>query len=233
MLNHTKKIKEIYENIQKMIFYMIPEKWDKLYLYSSVIDKKNGKKTGELYFYYIPKGILKKKPVNVYEILNKFNLDENEYLKLVEVVYTEIKKLREEFKKIEPDTVWSNVTMTIQNFKFRVEYDYEDLEKSNFTSYERHIIWRYKYLGVGPEQVNKKDREILNRYLIGAKTLGRKENYEAGIYIRDIENIIGYHTDDYETKQNEDEINKQKRSKNQILLSEEEMKKMKNEKLGR
>ena len=129
--------------------------------------------------------------------------------------------------------MWSNVTMTIQNFKFRVEYDYEDLEKSNFTSYERHIIWRYKYLGVGPEQVNKKDREILNRYLIGAKTLGRKENYEAGIYIRDIENIIGYHTDDYETKQNEDEINKQKRSKNQILLSEEEMKKMKNEKLGR
>ena len=233
MLNHTKKIKEIYENIQKMIFYMIPEKWDKLYLYSSVIDKKNGKKTGELYFYYIPKGILKKKPVNVYEIPNKFNLDENEYLKLVEVVYTEIKKLREEFKKIEPDTVWSNVTMTIQNFKFRVEYDYEDLEKSNFTSYERHIIWRYKYLGVGPEQVNKKDREILNRYLIGAKTLGRKETYESGIYIRDIENIIGYHTDDYETKQNEDEINKQKRSKNQILLSEEEMKKMKNEKLGR
>ena len=233
MLNHTKKIKEIYKNIQKMIFYMIPEKWDKLYLYSSVIDKKNGKKTGELYFYYIPKGILKKKPVNVYEIPNKFNLDENEYLKLVEVVYTEIKKLREEFKKIEPDTVWSNVTMTIQNFKFRVEYDYEDLEKSNFTSYERHIIWRYKYLGVGPEQVNKKDREILNRYLIGAKTLGRKETYESGIYIRDIENIIGYHTDDYETKQNEDEINKQKRSKNQILLAEEEMKKMKNEKLGR
>ena len=38
MLNHTKKIKEIYEVIQKMIFYMIPEKWDKLYLYSSVID---------------------------------------------------------------------------------------------------------------------------------------------------------------------------------------------------
>ena len=63
MLNHTKKIKEIYEVIQKMIFYMIPEKWDKLYLYSSVIDMPEGKKTGELYFYYIPKGILRKKPV--------------------------------------------------------------------------------------------------------------------------------------------------------------------------
>lgn len=38
MLNHTKKIREIFEEIQKILFYMIPEKWDKLYLYSSVID---------------------------------------------------------------------------------------------------------------------------------------------------------------------------------------------------
>ena len=86
MLNHTKKIKEIYEVIQKMIFYMIPEKWDKLYLYSSVIDMPEGKKTGELYFYYIPKGILRKKPVNVYEIPSKFNIDEEEYLKLVKTL---------------------------------------------------------------------------------------------------------------------------------------------------
>ena len=57
----------MYEEIQRRLYYMIPEKWDKLYLYSSVIDMPNGEKKGELYFYYIPKGILKKKPVNVYE----------------------------------------------------------------------------------------------------------------------------------------------------------------------
>ena len=101
MLNHTKKIKEIYEDIQKRLFYMIPEKWDKLYLYSSVIDMQNGEQTGELYFYYIPKGILKKKPVNVYEIPNRFNLDENDYLKLVKILYDRIKQLREEFRKSE------------------------------------------------------------------------------------------------------------------------------------
>ena len=44
MLNHTKKIKEIYEDIQKRLFYMIPEKWDKLYLYSSVIDMPENRK---------------------------------------------------------------------------------------------------------------------------------------------------------------------------------------------
>ena len=55
---------------------MIPEKWDKVYLYSSVLERPNHLETGEMYFYYVPKGVLKKKPVNVYEIPNKFNIDE-------------------------------------------------------------------------------------------------------------------------------------------------------------
>ena len=38
MLKHTKKIKEMYEDIQRRIFYMIPEKWDKMYLYASISD---------------------------------------------------------------------------------------------------------------------------------------------------------------------------------------------------
>jgi len=229
MLNHTKKIKEIYEIIQKMLFYMIPEKWDKLYLYSSVMDMPDGQKTGELYFYYIPKGILKKKPVNVYEIPNKFNLEENEYLKLVKMLYEKIKQLREEFRKSETGTIWSNITITIQNLKFKVEYNYEDLENSDFNSYERHIIWRYQNLGIGPEQVSKKDKEILNRYLLGAKTIDRHEEYEMGIYIKDIENMVAYNdTTQYEkeTSQKIEEIETKKVKKNQILLSKEEIEKM-------
>ena len=55
MLNHTKKIKQLYEDIQRRLYYMIPEKWEKLYLYSSVLDKPDkNRKTGELFFYYIP-----------------------------------------------------------------------------------------------------------------------------------------------------------------------------------
>lgn len=217
MLNHTKKIKEIYEVIQKMIFYMIPEKWDKLYLYSSVIDKPDGNKTGELYFYYIPKGIIKKKPINVYEIPNKFNVDENEYLKLVKALYENIQKLREQFRKSERGTIWSNVTIIIENYKFKVEYNYEDLLQSDFNSYERHIIWRYKYLNVKPEQMNKKDKEIINRYLLGAKLLSRTEKYEAGIYIKDIENIVAFNT----TKENEEIRVKEKQYKEDQLKKEE------------
>ena len=230
MLNHTKKIKEIYEDIQKRLFYMIPEKWDKLYLYSSVIDMQNGEQTGELYFYYIPKGILKKKPVNVYEIPNRFNLDENDYLKLVKILYDRIKQLREEFRKSETGTLWSNITMTIGNMKFKVEYNYDDLEHSSFSSYERHIIWRYEYLGIGEEQVSKKEKEILNKYLTGPKIIKRRENYETGLYIRDIENKIAYNTDD--DKPLNQEIPK-KVKKNQLLISEEQIKEFeKNKKIN-
>ena len=229
MLNHTKKIKDIYEEIQKELFYMIPEKWDKLYLYSCVIDMPKNVKTGELFFYYIPKGVLKKKPVNVYEIPNKFNLDENQYFKLVELLFNKIKQLREEFRKVDTEA-WSNITLIIENSRVRVEYDYEDLKKSNFTSYERHIIWRFKYLGIGPEQVSKKDKEILKRFVLGAKTLTRKEIYQFGIYVKDVGNIIDYNTEDSETDKNVEYIvsKEERKNKNQILLSQEELRKMKN-----
>ena len=253
MLNHTKKIKEMYEDIQRRLYYMIPEKWEKLYLYSSVIDMPNGDKKGELYFYYIPKGILKKKPVNVYEIPNKFNLDESDYLKLVGILYTKIKKLREEFRKSETGGLWSNITMSIENNRFKVEYNYEDLNHSDFNSYERHIIWRYEYLGIGEEQVGKKDREILKRYLLGPKMIRRKEKYETGIYISDVENKIAYNTDETSVNRNnnsgnnsdnnignskemqqinsikkedgKESLEKNKSRKNQLLLSEEQIKK--------
>lgn len=231
MLNHTKKIKEIYEDIQRKLFYMIPEKWDKLYLYSSILDEpdKEGK-TGELFFYYIPKGIFKKKAVNVYEIPAKFNLDENQYLKLVQILYGKIKELRQEFRKSERNDMWTNITITIQSLKFRVEYDYTDLSNSDFSSYERHVIWRYEMLGIGEEQISKEEKEILKRYRLGARTLAKKEHYDSGIYIRDIENVIAYSNENDSTQNVEQMVETaEKRSKNQLLLSKEEIEKMRNQ----
>lgn len=231
MLNHTKKVKEIYEDIQRKLFYMIPEKWDRLYLYSSVLDEPDEEgKTGELFFYYIPKGIFKKKAVNVYEIPAKFNLDENQYLRLVQLLYAKIKELREEFRKSERNEIWSNITIIIQSLKFKVEYDYTDLVHSDFSSYERHVIWRYEMLGIGEEQVSKEDKEILRRYQLGAKTLARKEHYDAGIYIKDIENVIAYSNENATTEEAQEMVEAtEKKRKNQLLLSKEEIEKMKNQ----
>lgn len=224
MLNHTKKIKEIYEDIQKKLYYMIPEKWESLYLYSSVLDEpdKEGK-TGELFFYYIPKGIFKKKPINVYEIPSKFNLDEMQYMKLVEGLYEKIKELRKEFMKSERGKIWTNITIIIHSFKFKVEYDYTDLINSDFSNFERHVIWRYEYLGIGIEQLNKEEKEIIKRYKLGAKSILRKEHYDSGIYIQDIGNAVVYSKEDYDEK-NEDEIKEETngiKNKNQILFAQE------------
>ena len=232
MLNHTKKVKEIYEDIQRKLFYMIPEKWEKLYLYSSILEEPDSEgKMGELFFYYIPKGILKKKPVNVYEIPAKFNLDENQYIKLVQILYGKIKELRKEFQKSERKEIWTNLTLSIQNLKFKVEYDYTDLKDSDFSSYERHVIWRYENLGVGEEQVSREDKKILKRYLLGAKTLERKEHYDAGIYIQDIENVIAYSTENVTAKQEVEQVveKAEKKRKNQLILTQEEIEKMKNQ----
>ena len=213
MLNHTKKIKEIYEDIQRKLFYMIPEKWEKLYLYSAILDQPDQEgKMGELFFYYIPKGIFKKKAINVYEIPAKFNLDENQYLRLVQLLYSRIKELRQEFRKSERNEIWTNITISIHNLKFKVEYDYADLNHSDFSSYERHVIWRYEILGIGEEQVSKQDKEILKRYQLGAKTLARKEHYETGIYIQDIENVIAYSNENVDTIDVEEVVEKNERS---------------------
>lgn len=219
MLKHTKKIEEMYEDIQKRIFYMIPEKWDKMYLYCQVMDRIDRQKTGELFFYYIPKGILRKNPVNVYEIPQKFNLDENEYLKLVNSLYNKIVLLREEFKKMELTSTWTNLTIIIHGTEFKVEYDYEDLSKSKFNSYERHIIWRYNYLGIGKETLNKNEKKIIDRYLLGEKVVRRRERYEQTIYIKNIKNLVDYDTENYEIEQNIEYIStKNEMAKNQILM---------------
>lgn len=209
MVNHTNKIKHIYEDLQKKIYNMIPEKWEKLYLYSSIIEKPEEGETGELFFYYIPKGVLKKKPVNAYEIPNRFNLDEGEFLQLIEILYAKIRQLREEFINSGQEP-WSSITCTIQNSRFRVEYNYEDLKNNEFTSYERHIIWRYKNLEIGPEQVNKQDKEILKRYIAKPKTDQKKEIYEFGTYLKETKNKINYQTEESE-KTNQIELTQKER----------------------
>ncbi len=158
------KIREIYTQIQKQLFYMIPEKWDKVYLYSSILERPNHTESGEMFFYYIPKGVFKKNPVNVYEIPNRFNIDEEEFYKLTDKLYAEIKKLRNMHIKLKNEK-WYSVVISIANFKFNVEYNYEDLNDSKFNSYERHIIFRYKYLDFPISAYTKKEKRVIEEYL--------------------------------------------------------------------
>lgn len=162
--------------------------------------------TGEMYFYYLPKGLLKKKPVNVYEVPKRFNINENEYLKLVDVLYQTIKDLRQDFIDTEQD-LWTNLTISIAHCRFKVEYNYEKISQEEYASYVRHVIWRYKYLHLGGEL--KDERKILDKYFKhNIDVVEKKEEYQTGMYLKTVNNMVGYDREiqEKQEKQKEQEI---------------------------
>ena len=205
---NTAKLRSIYSKIQTQLFYMIPEKWDKIYLYASVIEKANDMKKGEMFFYYYPKGILKKNAINSYEVPSKFNVDENAYIKLADELYNTIKLLRKEFEKEEKP--WTNLTIYIENLKFHIEYDYEDLLSSPYSSYDRHIIWKYKYLNFPVERLSKRDRKMLEEYLVEEQFQNKDtEKYTEGMYKNNVHNIIEYDKEDSIERENNTKIKRE------------------------
>ena len=131
--------KIIYSEIQKKLFYIIPEKWESIYLYASIMNAPNQKAFGEMFFYYLPKGLIKRKFVNSYEIPGIFNIDEQQYSKLIAEVYKEIKDLRNCFIR-NKKKAWTNITIIIKDAKFRIEYDYENLKFERIETYLETIV---------------------------------------------------------------------------------------------
>ncbi len=215
----TQEEKRIYSEIQKKLFYIIPEKWESIYLYASIIDVPNQKPIGEMYFYYLPKGIIKKKFVNGYEIPNLFNIDDEQYSKLITDVYNTIKLLRQIYIKAGKN-IWSNISITIENFQFKIEFDYENLRRSEFNSYERHVIWRYNNLKEGKDVLSRKDKGIIETYneYLQFHELPKRDIYVEGIYAKPVKNII-----DFEKTLTVEEAIAQSKSEN-INISKEKKK---------
>lgn len=234
MLRTTKTMKERYEQIQNYIFTLIPEKWEEIYLYASVYKQKENSQSGELFFYYLPKGILRKKYINVYEVPKRFNINEEQYLKIVEELFRCIKSLRQDFVDTEQD-IWTNLTISIANFKFRIEFKYNDLPKTDEEVFERNVIWRYKYLKIGGD--SKQERRILENYFNGIDDR-KKEIYETGLYVRTDSNNIGFGKDDIAARdfvmyEKDELINKASTIKSKIIsnavYSKEKNKRVKEE----
>lgn len=182
----------LYSEIQKRLLYLIPEKWQSIHLYASIIDSKDKKSVGEMFFYYYPKGIIKKKPINCYEIPAIFNIDEDEFTNLINKLYQIIKKLRYSYYKTNKK-VWYEINITIENFQFKIEYGFDNLAKSKKTSYERHIIWRYENLGIDLKNFDKREKAIIQDYLLNDKPKQkRKKIHTEGLYKIPNKNIIDY-----------------------------------------
>ena len=145
----------IYNDIYNTLINLIPEKWEKICLYATVI----GGLKGEMYFYYFPKKIIKTKPINCYEIANRFGLDENTYNEEISKLYTKIKKLKQLINQN-----WTNVTIVVDKKFFKAEYHFDNLINSRYSDDERHIIWCYKYLNTPIERKNKKEQNLILSY---------------------------------------------------------------------
>ena len=189
MLNVV-ELKNLYYKIQNQIFYMIPEKWNKIFLYAAMLEDKEHLPKGEMFFYYYPSGLLKRNPINVYEIPAKFNIDEKSYTKLVNDLYETIKLIRKEFEKAEEE-MWTSLTISIGDLKFKVEYDYEDLRY--LTNEDRHIIWQYKYLDLSIDRLSNEKRKMLKQYLIREQFENKEPKiHEENMYQMHVHNNIEY-----------------------------------------
>lgn len=214
-----KRIGKVYEEIEKKICNMIPEKWDKVYLYVSIMKGINKLETGEMFFYYYPKSVIKKKPVNVYEVPSRFNLEDEMYLKLADSLYHEIQRLKDLMVK-QGEEAWTNLTISIENCQLKVEFDYEDLRKSEFTNIERNLIWQFKYLKKDIGAYRRKERKILEKYMGMEEINPRKvKTHLEPFYIKPETNIVDYNTEYREKLKvlaaEEDEKAKQREAKKQ------------------
>lgn len=199
-----KDVKSLHREIQKNIIAMIPERYKKICLYASVMDETH-LSSGEMFFYYFPNGILKKNPINVYEIPKMFDVEEEQYAKLEKALYESIKKLKRYSVTVEQN-LWSNLTIIMEGTRYLVEYNYDDLINSEFDNYSRHLIWRYKYLDIPIESYTKKEREVMERYFESYEYRNSDTVvYEENIYEKPINKITIYDSvethDDFIKKQ--------------------------------
>ena len=192
----TDKALEIASQIQELIYYIIPEKWKNIELYISMPDSRIRK--GELFFYYLPNSIFKRQYINCYEVPYMFNISEKEYSDIMSKLYNKFMILKEELNKNNRQVEEIYVHITKEKYVYEIATDNVRMKKENiennmlnlFTSYENHIIWRYLNLGIFPD--DRKEKEIIGRYLDTNIADLLNEEIEFDIIEENIKSIVDF-----------------------------------------
>ena len=192
----TDKAIEIASQIQELIYYIIPEKWKNIELYISMPDM--GIRKGEMFFYYLPNSIFKRQYINCYEVPYMFNISEKEYSDIMSKLYNKFMILKEELNKNNRQVEEIYVHITKEKYVYEIATDNVRLRKENiennmlnlFTSYENHIIWRYLNLGIFPD--DRKEKEIVGRYLDTNIADLLNEEIEFDIIEENIKSIVDF-----------------------------------------
>ena len=192
----TDKALEIASQIQELIYYIIPEKWKNIELYISMPDSRIRK--GELFFYYLPNSIFKRQYINCYEVPYMFNISEKEYSDIMSKLYNKFMILKEELNKNNRQIEEIYVHITKTNYIMEIATDNIVLKRKDirrnmlmlYSSYENHIIWRYLNLNILPDE--KKEKEIITRYLNSEYYNLEKEIIEFDIIDENIKSIVDF-----------------------------------------
>ncbi len=151
---NTGEMERIYSKIAKKIVQMIPEEWTEVFIYGEILeDVQKG------FFYYLNED--GNQPIYSYYIPKLFGVTKEKYREQREEFLNSLQELWEVFKRND-EPVWTSMTMILERTsKFKIDFDYEDLTEAD--DHERLIIWKYKYLGLTPE--DEDDKEFLEEYL--------------------------------------------------------------------
>ncbi len=147
-------MEELYNKIGIIINNIIPEEWNKVYLYAEVSEEHQN-----VFFYYYPKD--NQNPIYSMDITDQFNIDDNKFKELRYDLPDCFDELWEEFR-IQKQEQWTNLTFILDNTgEFKINYEYE--YPSTFGPYAKQVIWAYNTLGirVGGEMAE----DILRTYL--------------------------------------------------------------------
>ncbi len=133
----TKIMEQTYQQIANTLLNIIQEDWKQVLLYAEI---REGYK--KVYFYYYPES--GGSPVYSLDIVELFNMVEDEYDGLENELYQNVSRLNEEFLE-QGQKKWTNLTFILENTgKMNINYGYDDL--SQLIPVEKQEQWEAKYL---------------------------------------------------------------------------------------
>ncbi|OKP92323.1 hypothetical protein A3842_02425, partial [Paenibacillus sp. P3E] len=114
-----KKMEELYQLIGKKLVGIIPDQWEKIYLYAEVLPGSR-----IIYFYF--ESATKKELIYSHLIPEIYGVDERIYDRL----HGELQEYFVELNKVFRNTLdqpWTNLTMYLeQSGKFNIDYSYDE-----------------------------------------------------------------------------------------------------------
>lgn len=149
----VERAEELYQIIGGKLTGIIPDKWDKIYLYAEILPDSR-----IIYFYF--NSLTKNELIYSHLIPSVYGVDRDVYIQLLRELQQSFAELNSEFSENSPQT-WTNLTMYVdRSGKFNIDYSYDEILIS--PTHQR-TIWEYEVLGMYP--TDNFHRKILDEYL--------------------------------------------------------------------